>query len=79
MVLLSVVLLLLLVFRKNVFSMCQRKLKNNLPLSNTLGQGRKKASTAFDDRNLLRLCKKDRTKSSEILSSELTLSKMVNT
>ena len=74
MVLLSVVLLLLLVFRKNVFSMCQRKLKNNLPLSNTLGQGPKKASTVIDDRNLLRLCKKDRTKSSEILSSELTLS-----
>ena len=51
-----------------------KKLKNNLPLSNTSGQGRERASTAVEDRNLLRLCKKDRTKSSEILSSELKLS-----
>ncbi|CAF1152813.1 unnamed protein product [Rotaria sordida] len=51
-----------------------KKLKRNLPLSNLPGQGRKKASTAIDDRNLLRLCKKDRTKSSQLLSSELVLS-----
>ena len=50
-----------------------KKLKNNLPLSNTPGQGRKRASTAVEDRNLLRLYRKDRSKSSEILSSELTL------
>ncbi len=53
-----------------VFGVAQ-KLKQNLPLSNLPGQGRKKASTATDDRNLLRLCKKDRTKSSQELSSEL--------
>ena len=53
-----------------------KKLKNNLPRLNTPGQGRKRASTAVEDRNLnlLRLCKKDRTKSSAVLSSELTLS-----
>ena len=51
-----------------------KKLKTNLPRLNTPGQGRKRALTAIEDRNLLRLCKKDRTKSSEVLSSELTLS-----
>ena len=51
-----------------------KKLKNNLPLSHTSGRSRKRASTAVEDRNFLRLCKKDRSKSSEILSSELTLS-----
>ena len=40
------------VSKKCVFNV-SKKLKNNLPLSNTLGQGRKKASTAIDDRNLL--------------------------
>ena len=70
MVLVSVMWLLLLTFRKNV----SKKLKNNLSRLNTPGQGRKRASTAVEDRNLLRLCKKDRTKSSEVLSSELTLS-----
>ena len=50
-----------------------KKLKNNLSLSNTPGQGLKRASTAVEDRNLLRLYRKDRSKSSEILSSELTL------
>ncbi|CAF3380963.1 unnamed protein product [Rotaria sp. Silwood2] len=52
----------------------EQKLKQNLPLLNLPGQGRKKASTATDDRNLLRLCKKGRTKSSQELSSELVLS-----
>ncbi|CAF4872642.1 unnamed protein product [Rotaria socialis] len=52
----------------------EEKLKKNLPLSNTPDQGRKKASTPIDDRNSLRLCKKYRTKSSQILSSELMLS-----
>ena len=51
-----------------------KKLKNNLPFSKIPGQSRNRASIAIEDRNLLRLCKKDRTKSSEILSSQLTLS-----
>ena len=51
-----------------------KKFKNNLSLSNTPGQGRKRTSTAIENRNLLRLYKKDRTKSSEMLSYELTLS-----
>ncbi|CAM4876624.1 unnamed protein product [Rotaria socialis] len=50
------------------------KLKEILPLPNAPDQGRKKASTPIDDRNLLQLCKKYRTKSSQILSSELMLS-----
>ena len=50
-----------------------KKLRNNLPHLNIPGQGRKRASTMVEDRNLLRLCKKDRTKSSEVLSSEVTL------
>ncbi|CAF2046826.1 unnamed protein product [Rotaria magnacalcarata] len=33
-----------------------KKLKEKLPLSHSPGQGRRKASTATDDRNLLRLC-----------------------
>lgn len=51
-----------------------KKLKQNLPLSNSPGQGRKKASTTADDRTLLRLCKQDRTKTSEQLSTDLVLS-----
>ena len=51
-----------------------KKLKEKLPLLHSLGQGRRKASTTTDDRNLLRLYKKDRTKSSKELSSELLLS-----
>ena len=51
-----------------------KKLKNNLLLSNTPGQGCKRALTAVENRKLLRLCKKDRTLSSEILSCELILS-----
>ena len=54
---------------------CGKKLKGKLPLSHSPGQGRRKASTTTDDRNLLRLCKKDRTKSSKELSSEFFLSK----
>ena len=61
------------VSKKCVYNV-SKKLKNNLLLSNVPGQGRKRASAAVEDRDLLRLCKKDRTKSSEILSSELTLS-----
>ena len=41
-----------------------KKLKQYLPLSNSRGQGRKNPSTATDDQNLLRLCKKDRIKTS---------------
>ena len=51
-----------------------KKLKQNLPLSNSRGQGRKKASITTDDRNLLRLCKQDRKKTSHELSSEHVLS-----
>ena len=61
------------VSKKCVYNV-SKKLKNNLPLSNRSDQGHKRAPTAVEDRNLLRLCKKDRTKSSEILSSELKLS-----
>jgi len=56
-----------------VFNVSQ-KLKENLPLFNVSGQGRKKASTKRDDQRLLQLCKRDRTKSSQLLSSELVLS-----
>ena len=42
-----------------------KKLNQNLPLSNSCGQGLKKASTTTDDRNLLPLCKQDRTKTSQ--------------
>ena len=51
-----------------------KKLKENKPLTNDLGQGRKKESIEAIDRNLVRLCKKDRTESSEILSAEFVLS-----
>ena len=51
-----------------------KTLKQNLPLSNSRGQERKKALTTADDRNLLRLCKKNRTKTSQKLSSGLVLS-----
>ena len=51
-----------------------KKLKQNLPLSNSRGQGSKKTSATTDDRNLLRLCKQDRTKTSQELLSELVLS-----
>lgn len=51
-----------------------KKLDHKLPLTNLPGQGRKKTSTSIDDRHLLNLCKKDRTKSSEELSAELVLS-----
>ena len=53
MVLVNVVLSLFLAFRKNVFTMYPKKLKNNLPLLNIPGQGRKRASTAVQDQNLL--------------------------
>ncbi|CAF4934189.1 unnamed protein product, partial [Rotaria socialis] len=51
-----------------------KKLKQNLPLSNSIGQGRKKASTQDDDRRLSYIMKKDRTKSSQMLAAEWTLS-----
>jgi hypothetical protein len=53
---------------------CVKKLKQNLPLSNSIGQGRKKASTQDDDRQLSYIMKKDRTKSSQMLAAEWTLS-----
>ncbi|CAF3471855.1 unnamed protein product [Rotaria socialis] len=64
---------LLNVSQKCVFGV-SNKLKQKLPLSNTPGQGPKKASTPTDDRRLLRIMKKDRTQSSQMLASEWTLS-----
>ena len=53
-----------------------KKLKQNFPFSNSCGQGLKKASTTTttDDRDLLHLCKQDRTKTSQKLLSEFVLS-----
>ena len=51
-----------------------KKLKQNLPLSTSRSQGRKKALTTTNDRNLLCLSKQDRTKTGQELSSELVLS-----
>ena len=61
------------VSQKCVFGV-SKKLKQDLPLSNSVGQGRKKATTPHDDRQLLRIMKKDRTKSSQMLSAEWALS-----
>ncbi|CAF2057629.1 unnamed protein product [Rotaria magnacalcarata] len=49
--------------------MCLQRLKEaqeNSPLSDAPDQGRKKASTPIGDQNLLQLCKKYRTKSSQM-------------
>ncbi|CAF3118374.1 unnamed protein product [Rotaria socialis] len=51
-----------------------KKIEIKTSLEFGITQRRKKVSTPIDDRNLLRLCKKCRTKSSQILSSELILS-----
>ena len=61
------------VSQKCVFGV-SNKLKQKLPLSNTPGQGPKKASTSADDRRLVQIMKKDRTQSSQMLSTEWTLS-----
>ncbi|CAF2111022.1 unnamed protein product, partial [Rotaria magnacalcarata] len=61
------------VSQKCVFGVSS-KVKKNLTLSNAAGQGRKKATTPADDRKLLRIMKKDRTKSSQMLAHEWTLS-----
>ena len=58
--------------QKCVFDV-SKKLKQDLPLSNSVGQGRRKATTPHDDRQLLRIMKKDRTKSSQMLSAEWAL------
>ncbi|CAF3647350.1 unnamed protein product, partial [Rotaria socialis] len=50
------------------------KLEKSLTLFNAAGQGRKKATTPADDRKLLRIMKKDLTKSREMLAHEWTLS-----
>ena len=50
------------------------KIHRGLPLGNSPGQGRKRASTDRDDRRLLQLCLQDRTKSSRELSYEWILS-----
>ena len=51
-----------------------KTLNQNLPLSNSCGQERKKVSITTDDRNLLCLWKQDRTKTTQKSSSELVLS-----
>lgn len=61
------------VSQKCVFGVSE-KLKEKLPLSNRPGQGHKKESTPNDDRQLLRIMKKDRTKSSQMLATEWTVS-----
>ncbi|CAM4851434.1 unnamed protein product [Rotaria magnacalcarata] len=61
------------VSQKCVFGV-SNKLKQKLPLSNTPEQSPKKAFTPTDDRRLLRIMKKDRTQSSQMLASEWTLS-----
>ena len=42
------------------------KLKQDLPLSNAMGQGRKRTTTLTEDRHLLRIMKNDRTKSNQM-------------
>ena len=42
------------------------KLKQDLPLSNTKGQGHKRTTTSTEDRRLLRIMKKDRIKSNQM-------------
>ena len=49
-------------------------LKQDLPLSNATGQGRKKATNSTEDRHLLQIMEKDRTKSSQMLAAEWNLS-----
>ena len=50
------------------------KLTQDLPLSNATGQHRKKATKSTEDRHLLQIMKKDRTKSSQMLAAEWNLS-----
>ncbi|CAF4645019.1 unnamed protein product [Rotaria sp. Silwood2] len=57
------------VSQKCVFGVAQ-KLKQNLPLFNSVGQGRKKATTKAEDQYLLKIMKQDRTKSSQMLAAE---------
>ncbi|CAF5065703.1 unnamed protein product, partial [Rotaria sp. Silwood1] len=57
------------VSQKCVFDVAQ-KLKQNLPLFNSVGQGRKKATTKAEDQYLLKIMKQDRTKSSQMLAAE---------
>ena len=59
--------------QKRVFDV-SKILKQDLPLANSVGQGREKATTPHVDRQLLRIMKKDRTKSSQMLSAEWALS-----
>ena len=61
------------VSQKCVFDV-SKKLKQDLPLANSVGQGRGKATTPHVDCQLLRIMKKDRTKSSQMLSAEWALS-----
>ena len=61
------------VSQKCVFDV-SRKLKQDLLLSNSFEEDRTKATTPHDNRQLLRIMKKDRTKSSHVLSTEYLLS-----
>jgi hypothetical protein len=47
-----------------------QKIDNGEPLGNRSGQGRRRLSTAVDDRSLKIMAKKNRTKSSKVLASE---------
>ena len=55
---------------QNCVFLVSQKLKANLPLTNSVGQGRKKATTEREDRFLLKKMKENRTKSSQILAAE---------
>ena len=53
------------VSQKCVFGVSD-KLKQDLPLSNTMGQGRNRTTTLTEDRHLLPIMKKDRIKSNQM-------------
>ena len=57
------------VSRKCVYNV-EKKVLNNDPLVNKPGQGRLKCTTRAEDRHLIQMCKRNRTKSSRQLSSE---------
>ena len=60
------------VSQKRIFGI-SKKLKQDLPFSNSVGQGRNNATTPHDDWKLFRIMKKDRTKSSQMLSAKWAL------
>ena len=60
------------VSQKYVFGVSD-KLKQDLSLSNAMGQGRKRTTTLTEDRHLLRIMKKDRIKSNQMQAAEWNL------